>query len=164
MICIHLHVKSIKIPVHTSNSNPTSVEISPCMERDRSRFTFVIYFYNLCEKYSYIIMLYNYIIHEILYVSCLIYHNGAFWLRNIPAADNCSMITLGQRWLTVVPLADSCRSVYNVGPTLGKHQYMLYENWKTIPFLFYDFRTEDELWTNMKNYTCNSFYSVDLTI
>ena len=56
----------------------------------------------------------------IVSISCLIYHNGAFWLRNIP--DNCSMTTLGQRWLTVVPLADSWRRAHNVGPTLGKHQ------------------------------------------
>ena len=32
VICIHLHIKAVKI--HTDNSIPTSVEISPCMDKD----------------------------------------------------------------------------------------------------------------------------------
>ena len=45
------------------------------------------------------------------------------------------MATLGQRWQTVVPLADSWRWVHNVGPTLGQHQHVLHEIWKSTSFM-----------------------------
>ena len=45
------------------------------------------------------------------------------------------MATLGQRWQTVVPLADSWRWVHNVGPTLGQHQHVLDEIWKSTSFI-----------------------------
>ena len=48
VICIHLHIKAIKI--HTDNSIPTSMEISPCMDKDLDLLLYVLYF-SIFSKY-----------------------------------------------------------------------------------------------------------------